>query len=742
MKKGIYVLSLFVIATFVFVFSVVNLVSAEIHFSKPEGIYNLGDVIENEISVVPPGKGFLHVDLVCDNGELNILNTIPNDNGKANVKLPLTNTYIGDLTGSCSFLGEYNGEVSESRSFEISRKLDVVLDIDSFSAKPGENITITGSVTRQNGAKVNGKVELTVPLLSLRGDEEIEEENQSEENTSEEEGNEVDEEKEESDEDAEEEIIEEGIDNGIFYGNIIEGRFSIIFDLMENTPAGTYLIKVFAYEEYSGERTSEGIGKSDLHVLQILSGVDVALNNQNLNPGEIFSFKPMALDQTGVSIESEISAIIIDENQNRVFEKIVRSGETIEYEIPTNLTSGYYEIEVSSEEESIIKKFYVNEMAIASFELQNSTLVVTNIGNIPYKKDIQVDLNGKPFVKKLNLNLGESTEFKLTGAEGEYDVKVSDGESEISRSGILLTGRAIGVQEIKEGANIALNRPVVWIFLIIILGGGAFFLVRSMRKKKSFAHSDIGKPSLKERIKNRLNRRKQEKILNLGKKQETEKKYGVKVSEDKEERKEPAMVKNDSVDLIVPNQAEPVLVLRGRKNFVAMIALKIKNKITKKGKSNLEKSIDHVYEKKAAVYDKGDYVFIIFSPIMTRSLKNEIIAVKTAEKIKLLLEHQNNRESDEHKIEFGIGIASGEVVNKVENKILKFTALGNLTTIAKKLATASNREILINKTAYERTQGVIRADKTSNNEIYVIKRILDRERNDKFLKGFLQRMKK
>ena len=59
-----------------------------------------------------------------------------------------------------------------------------------------------------------------------------------------------------------------------------------------------------------------------------------------------------------------------------------------------------------------------------------------NVGNIPYAKDIQIELNGKPFVKKVDLSLGESRDFILTGANEIYDVKVGDGETTFSLGGL------------------------------------------------------------------------------------------------------------------------------------------------------------------------------------------------------------------------------------------------------------------------------------------------------------------
>ena len=89
--------------------------------------------------------------------------------------------------------------------------------------------------------------------------------------------------------------------------------------------------------------------------------------------------------------------------------------------------------------------------------------------------------------------------------------------------------------------------------------------------------------------------------------------------------------------------------------------------------------------------------------------KNEVEAAKAAEKIKLVLQEHNKKFKD--KIEFGIGINSGKIINKIEDKTLKFTALGNLISGAKRIADSSNEQVLVTKEAYERGINEIKAEK-------------------------------
>ncbi len=802
----------FILGLVLSIFLIVN-VSAGVYFSQqPEADYNLGDIMDITLDISPLEDGQpIKIELVCEDSYLVSYDSSPTST--FDFKLPLNFINMPDLEGgSCNFLVGYSGQSYTSRSFQISKKLNLELNTDSFVVKPGEEIIILGRVERLSGEGIDGEVEIDIPLLELADQkvaesleeegwkkealtiakdklkeedyfyvyeaveyiygnidseddiqsvkiskeevssmeaekreaivfqkirvkyeilEDVEEENETVEKTVEkvvylsvdtiindgevdsqdfEESNEIEEEDEEQ--------IE--VDNGMFFGTIVDGGFSVPFSLTENTPAGSYRIDVYVYEEDSfGRKTSEGFAMANLKILQILTEITIALGNSDLDPGQTLSFKPTLIDQAGYVLEEDTAVIIQNEKLIRLFEKIIPSDETVEYEIPTNLTSGYYEIEVSGGEMIDTKKFYVNEKAIISFKILNQTLIVTNIGNIPYKKNIQINLGEESFIKKVNLDLGEDVEFRLEGYEGQYDVWVSDGENEISQSSVSLTGNAVNVKAIESGLVI-LKTPIIWIFFIIILGAGVLFTYRNVFKKKSITFP----------FKNLFHRK--PKIAKLEEHGKIIKEEGKKVDLKKPDKKE---VKSSG-----HHKAEPVLVLRGDKNRATVVALKIKNKITKTAKAGLENAIEHVYEKKGAVYERGDYIFLVFSPLMTRSFKNEVQAVKSAEKIRSALKEYNKKFKD--KIEFGIGVNSGNIISKIENKKLKFTALGNLMGPAKRLADSSREDILITKETYERGISEIKAQKKQikGSDIYEVRRIMDQEKNKKFIQGFLKRM--
>lgn len=708
-------------------------------------------MIEMGVNVTPDNAGPFKIVLICDNNSYDVYKGAPTEL----IQLPLTSLWMNGMTGNCHFVGYYGGEIKESTNFLISKKLNLNLYTSSFYAKPGESITITGNVKRLNGENVNGDVEISIPLIAgSNGTKET------------------------------------------LNGVVSNGEFSVNYNVKTDNPAGDYRIDVIAYEQTANERTSEGYEMVSLQVAQSAKNIDIALDTQSIEPGKSVSFKPILNDQSGNPMIGDVAILIKDNKSNRIFQNLVKSGETIQYLAPTNLTAGYYEIEATTDSLSKIKSFYVSEKALVSFEIINGTLVIRNIGNVPYNKPINVKINDQSFLitpaELGSLAPGAKKEFKLTGTSASGNsVKINDDTTELAQDNVILP--VAKKPNITTGAAISLssltNTPIVWIIILIILALVILFLFRDIFKKKSVAYPaplksktnvrnnessiqviklDKKGQEIKnepiERISSAAYAKKQMEDKGIGErslspimkpdaspahapyksqragqvvKQET--RPAESPSEKKENPFAPVVKTVGQRKPDVPNQAEQGLVTDGQRNRAAIIAIKIKNSINKFSKENLEKSIEHVYEKKGAVYENGNFIFVIFSPLITKSFRNEIDATKDAERIAEGLKEHNKKFND--KIEFGIGVNSGDIINKIENKKLKFTSLGTLTIAAKKLAELSHGEVLMTKEAYEKAMSEVKAEKKSidGTEVYEVKKVADYDKNKKFINDFLRR---
>ena len=86
--------------------------------------------------------------------------------------------------------------------------------------------------------------------------------------------------------------------------------------------------------------------------------------------------------------------------------------------------------------------------------------------------------------------------------------------------------------------------------------------------------------------------------------------------------------------------------MQGNKSRVSIIALKIKNKLGSAEKGSLHKAVEKVYNKRGAVYEQGNFIYIIFSPLMTKSKDNEVIAARAAQEMVGVLNAHNKKFKD------------------------------------------------------------------------------------------------
>ncbi len=70
-------------------------------------------------------------------------------------------------------------------------------------------------------------------------------------------------------------------------------------------------------------------------------------------------------------------------------------------------------------------------------------MIVTNVGNVPYRKSIQISIGNNQETIFVPLEFGQKKELKLTAPDGSYDIKVND-------SILKYTGRPFFVEELKE----------------------------------------------------------------------------------------------------------------------------------------------------------------------------------------------------------------------------------------------------------------------------------------------------
>jgi hypothetical protein len=493
-----------------------------------------------------------------------------------------------------------------------------------------------------------------------------------------------------------------------FSKEIVEGLLTETFSMPATTESGDYEINLFIYDRGENkEILNNGNTTLTFKINQIPSHIETSFFEFEATPGEEFTFGLDLYDQSGRNMTSLISSLIISPEGEET-QLSTNSGNTTSITFLTNATPGEYRI-ISTFDEAVDEKiFTVKEIQKVDFDFLGTVLTITNVGNAVYNKTIEIDIGGEIQTLDLNIEIGEQRKFNLKAPDGEYEVIVKDDQETVQRT-ILLTGRAISVDDLRSVVRYA-SHPFVWIFIVVALGSLAFIFI--FRRKNTF--------KLKERM---------GKILPHKSK---------KLEEDKTENIVD-LTKTDTGD------AESSLVLKGEKTQSSILALKIKNysSLGKEALTSLKKTLEIAKENKGMVDQKEDYFLIIFSPISTKTFKNEAQAAKAGRQILESIEEYNKKAVD--KIEFGLGLHTGELITSLENKKLKYTSIGNTIILAKKISGESEGKLLASEETRKKLLREVKSEKAKsigNLKVYEIEKVTDREANKEKLQDILHRMER
>jgi len=486
------------------------------------------------------------------------------------------------------------------------------------------------------------------------------------------------------------------VKNGYFYFN---------FSLPQDSKAGQYLVQLNIYEnDLSGEKTNKGFVNYNLLITQVPTSLEIVFDTSSVEPGTDLKVKTILHDQTGVSIEAT-SIITIKNQDNKIIDQSEKATDQfLEFPIAYNEPAAEWKIVALSNRITAEASFEIIEKEDIEINLINRTITILNKGNVPYcNKSVLIKIGNDSVNVDICLEVDEEQEYILTAPEGEYQVDIiSDGEEKISQS-VMLTGKTVDVKEVSKRSFV--RHHLVWIFLIAVLGFVAFLFF-----KKGYKRNFIG--------------------------------Y---ITKRKRSKEATPLIKGSLLN--TRNKAEISLSIKGDKQNVSIICLKIKNLKeigSKKGivEESLQKIVDLVEEKKGYTYENNENLFFIFAPVNTKTFNNERTAIEVAQKIESALTEANRLYKD--KIDFGIGLNYGTIVAKKEKEILQFMSMGTLITTAKKTANASKGTIFLGEKMNDKLRTEVKTEKEmhGNTELYKIKEVKTKSDHKNFLSNFVKRLER
>lgn len=628
MKKRVLFTS---IALIVLSTLLISLSSAEISISQPSSIYNLGDkfILSISVSSTEDISSFLSATLKCSSGNdleiyRNVLSLDINSQKSVDFDFKLSPTFIGNLEGNCNVAVNFDSQTKSSQSFKISRDIEIDSSINGLQFNPSDNLIIEGKAIKENGQEVNGFIEVKSSSLNIS-------------------------------------ILSE----------ITEGNFKVLFKLPENSKSGDHEISLHAYDRESNEiKLNTGDTTGRIKVNQILKKLQIAVSEQNLIPGDKLSYSIIAEDQAGDNMLLEISTKI--SSPSRIIqEKISQSSENLEFETQTNFENGNWEIGAVYSNLIAKKIFYLEKLALAEYSISGEILTITNKGNVPYDKPLEINIGQTKKVLETSLGVGESKEFKITAPTGDYDIEITDGTNTLSTS-TFLTGKAIDIKDPNSIINSSLLSTILWIIIILLLIGILYYAYKKISKRKFSASTPKIFP------------------------------------------------KNGFRSLKSESYSSKENVNSGNKESAGVIALKIKNlsELESKRNSTALSTIDSALLKarssKAKIYVSEPYRIIIFAESLTGEKDNSLRAANLAREIKLIIDSHNNS-NPLSKIKYGLGIQSGDlIVESSKDSNFRFTSIGSVISSVKNLAEQSNSDIIVSEPLKSKLLGKIKTEKITD----------------------------
>jgi len=638
---------------------------------QPNSFYNLNDIVKFPIKVVAAQDTFqfLYINLLCNGFETEMhkeyISLLAGEEKAISASLPIMKKYTLVAPAKCKLKVILGQDYLLSNEFDISNLIKINITEKQTEFAPKETVILEGTAFKETGQGINGIFELQ--FIS--------------------EGSSIN--------------FSNSISNGVFLAN---------FTLPEKIKAGMYLVMLKVYDlDREGNISNYGEINYNIKIKQIPTSLEIILNNQEAIPGSIVEIKPILHDQSGEPIDSSSLVIVTDDQDKTLEQKEVKAGDSISVLIPNGTLPAEWNVLGNSNNLSGEAKIEIIELKQASFLIVNNTLIVKNTGNVPYNDLILVKIGTQPFNINASISVGEEKEFMLTAPQGEYDIEVVATGQEPVNTRVMLTGNAVSIREVTEGAISIASSPITWIFIIIVLAVAAFMIY-----KKGYRRVFLGRTSDRA-----MGLRKIEKIIPQG-----------------------------TVLMSAPNNAVVSLSLKGEKQTADIICLRLKNygqivqskQVVQDTMVELSKLADGF---NAYVYENGSNIFFILSALKTKTFKNTKTAVQLAQKINSVIEKHNKL--FRVPIDYGIGINTGEIVVRDEGNIIKFMPFGDSLNSPKRLSSVANKEIALSDKTNELAREFAKTEKKVSGEasFFAIREMKrDSEENQKFINNFKRKFEK
>ncbi|HLC31195.1 MAG TPA: hypothetical protein VJK51_00870 [Candidatus Nanoarchaeia archaeon] len=620
---------------------VLPLVAGELSVSSSQSLVNVGDVLNVSVTISPavPVTDYVRASLVCGVSEIEFFKSAYGLRSGEVIRLPLSLSLdpaiIGDARGECRVGVRYGEDEVYGPLFVISSLIHTQLELRPSMVDPGEAVIVMGKATKENGAVVEGYASVRVEGI--------------------------------------------GIEH-LF--SVVHGAFNGSMVIPSKAKHGSYVVSAYVYQKSaSGSVLNEGSSSSSLRVNQIPASISIALSKDSFIPGDDVSFSVLVYDQAGEEAALEVPVSIKNPDGSISLQQLASGDEPVVFPTETSTVPGTWTIEAHVLGLEAHRSFVIEPLMDAVFILENNSVLIRNVGNVPFQKAVSFSIGDTKEIQELSIPVGDTKRVGLSAPKGEYPIAVDMGEGEQVLGTTFLTGRAISLSTFNELVSGGSFVWIVWSFLLALLALLLFFYYRKV-KKNAF----IGvKPSEKESIK----------VTSVG--------------------------------------SLPLRESTTEKKLSSVVAVQLRE-LPDAGRSAVEKGLLRAKAAGGHIYVDDTFRIIVFTPEVENAVS---VAISVANEISSELTVYNGNASQ--RVVYGVGVHEGELILDRSSGKLRFSSWGNTLPFVKNMAVQSDNEIFISEGVRAKALGKVKAQQVEGKNMWRVSSVVQRDKHQAFIKNFTDR---
>ena len=638
--------------------------------------YNIGDEFSSSFNVLEDRdiKGVFSAVLNCKSYSLNYFTTfIDFKKGSTEAisapKLPILNPMLGQCTVNAK-VEDVDHNLIESYSsaaFDISNKLNASVGLNKDSFMPGEELSmyIEAYLSYSKASAKNIKISLEGNDYELKGN---------------------------------------------------ENKFDYKIQLDSKIKSGKHTLKTTISDEFGNSFS----GEKEFSVNAIPTTLGVKLDRTNLAPRESINIKSGIYDQAGDEIKEALS-LDISGKKITLVKKEVMSGEDFSYAIPAFTPPGNYDVKAGYKGLSFAGNFSVDEVRKINAQIENSTVIVENIGNVLYDDNIILDAYGEKIYNityRIKLEPAEKEIIDLSKfiSLGRYNLSIYGFNESVEKNIEINNDNRPWYRKIGQGLITITGGTVKAIYPNTGMNLFLLFIALTIPMLLIFTYKKL-KKEFKEGVE-RIVKVENEKVGIL--------KSNLRKVEGQKDKIQKTFQKFVDPAVFTQLIEKPEAKIQGEKREISILFCDIRQFSSLSEKSDMWdifnmlnmffKHMTEVIRNHNGTVNKfiGDSIMALFNaPVKDENhvINSVRAAVEMMKEIELL--NKKLAELKLNPISMGIGINSGEAIigNIGAHHTMEYTAIGNTVNLAARLQEkAKPGQILVTKDVYEKIKDSVMAE--------------------------------